>query len=93
MQNGFEQVKFSETEAIKNTIHTLDIFPSIKYIIIDDVETNINKLSCPICLKNIKRISKPNKCSHWFCANCLMKWTKMKKQCPCCRTPFTNIIQ
>ena len=52
-----------------------------------------NDQICPICLKPLpKDVSRPQICSHTFCHNCLIFWSKKKKIFPICRKSFINII-
>ncbi len=76
-----------------NMNYSFEIFPPVKYIIVEDAQINIRKFSCPICLKNIKIPSKPDNCNHLFCKKCLEKWSNLRKQCPLCRERFTYIIK
>ena len=67
----------------------IDIFNYLKIL------TNSNSDSekiCSICLKNCKRLSRPESCMHNFCYSCLKKWKKYKAICPYCRKPFKKII-
>ena len=73
--------------------YPFEIFPPVKYIIVEDTQFNIRKYSCPICLKAIKIPSKPDNCKHLFSKICLEKWSNLRKQCPLCRVRFTNIIE
>ena len=75
-----------------NMNYSFEIFPPVKYIIVEDIQINIRKYCCPIYLKAIKIPSKPDNCMHLFCRKCLEKWSNLRKQCPLCRKKFTNII-
>lgn len=41
---------------------------------------------CPICLESLlHRRTKILSCGHSFHVSCILRWTKKKAQCPCCR--------
>jgi hypothetical protein len=49
-----------------------------------DVEINMD--DCPICLTelNLQKVYKTN-CNHRFHEDCMIKWQKLKPNCPMCR--------
>ena len=51
-------------------------------------DTNFKFVSpeCPICLSKIKDIFFLNNCNHFFCKKCIVRWFKISKTCPLCRT-------
>uniref|UniRef100_A0A914VXN1 RING-type E3 ubiquitin transferase n=1 Tax=Plectus sambesii TaxID=2011161 RepID=A0A914VXN1_9BILA len=51
-----------------------------------------SKEKCPICLGVPVDESKTEACQHRFCFVCLVEWSKIKTQCPMCKTPFKKII-
>lgn len=67
------------------------IFPKINYTIADNYLKNKNKFLCPICYQYKSNGYTTNECIHKFCYNCLVRWSKFKKECPCCRIKFKNI--
>lgn len=44
---------------------------------------------CAICLDDIIRNAKITQCGHIFHNNCLCNWSKIKNNCPVCRTLLT----
>ncbi|XP_045034689.1 uncharacterized protein LOC123475741 [Daphnia magna] len=53
------------------------------------VEVSVEE--CPICLEPY--VDKYwLSCCHTFCYKCLVKWTRIKLQCPMCRHPITDSI-
>jgi hypothetical protein len=54
---------------------------------IEDVETEINELQCPVCWDNKKTIS--GSCGHQLCCGCSKKITsQFAAKCPQCRAPW-----
>ncbi|KZS18043.1 RING finger 141-like protein [Daphnia magna] len=53
------------------------------------VEVSVEE--CPICLEPYVDKYWLN-CCHTFCYKCLVKWTRIKLQCPMCRHPITDSI-
>nr|CAB3267173.1 E3 ubiquitin-protein ligase Topors-like [Phallusia mammillata] len=47
---------------------------------------------CPICLAPPDNKALTNACFHAFCFSCLKEWSKVKAECPLCKTPFRSII-
>lgn len=47
---------------------------------------------CSICLGAPQNLSYPDECQHRFCFVCLLEWSKVKLQCPLCKTPFKHIV-
>ena len=49
---------------------------------------------CAICQENIFLYCSNNNCDHWFCFECLFKWTKNRRRsgvsprCPVCREEY-----
>lgn len=54
--------------------------------------SKVNHRVCAICLNVIINPSKPDKCMHVFCFQCLNFWKEKKKNCPLCRMPFRSIL-
>ncbi|XP_059149543.1 E3 ubiquitin-protein ligase rnf8-like isoform X2 [Physella acuta] len=50
------------------------------------------ELQCSICNELFIKATSLN-CSHVFCKLCISQWTKMKKECPNCRTYITSQTQ
>lgn len=38
---------------------------------------------CPICYHSISLKVRPDSCFHYFCRNCLNRWSKINKICHC----------
>ena len=47
---------------------------------------------CSICLDKLENMSCTNSCLHKFCFTCLLEWSKVKPECPLCKSKFTSII-
>jgi hypothetical protein len=52
---------------------------------------NYDDGQCAICLEPHVNKSHLN-CGHVFCFDCLVEWSKVKKQCPTCKRPFTSFL-
>ncbi|XP_067928351.1 E3 ubiquitin-protein ligase Topors-like [Watersipora subatra] len=51
--------------------------------------------TCPICLDEFHATTDraySNNCYHIFCFECLLEWSKNKRECPLCKKPFVSII-
>lgn len=46
---------------------------------------------CAICLGDVVNRSCSNSCAHQFCFGCLLEWSKVKPECPLCKTSFRTI--
>lgn len=46
---------------------------------------------CAICLGDVVNRSYSNSCSHQFCFGCLLEWSKVKPECPLCKSSFRSI--
>lgn len=50
---------------------------------------------CPVCLQafaSSRSKSYTSKCFHAFCFECILEWTKVRYQCPLCKSDFDRII-
>jgi hypothetical protein len=49
---------------------------------------------CPVCLQKLNSNTKSyaSTCSHSFCFECLLEWSKIKYNCPLCKRVFDRII-
>merc|ERR1712001_468099 len=47
---------------------------------------------CAICLGNLENMSYTNACFHKYCFVCLLEWSKVKAECPLCKSKFKSII-
>jgi len=85
-QNGLALQYVANNIINQNTDNIIAFAYNNKYFIIE-TDTNLHDLApCLICLL-IGNITwcKIIKCNHKFHTNCLIKWMKEKKNCPCCR--------
>ncbi|XP_044736245.1 E3 ubiquitin-protein ligase Topors-like [Chrysoperla carnea] len=48
--------------------------------------------NCAICLSDCDNKSFTDRCMHQFCFACLLRWSKVKAECPLCKQPFKSII-
>ncbi|XP_022130311.2 E3 ubiquitin-protein ligase Topors [Pieris rapae] len=48
--------------------------------------------NCAICLGTCKNKSFTDSCLHQFCFRCILKWSKVKAECPLCKQIFKSII-
>lgn len=48
--------------------------------------------NCSICLGKLVNTSFTDSCLHQFCFTCLLKWSKIKTECPLCKQTFKSII-
>ncbi len=55
----------------------------------------MDKLLCPICLRNDKLVSKIYECEHRCCRECIKDWKKTKPitTCPMCRASEKKILE
>jgi Ring finger domain len=60
---------------------------------VDEFSTNIDENNCSICLLEVEEKVFTDRCIHSFCRNCLVQWSKIKKECPICRQKFNRIIK
>lgn len=60
-----------------------------------DKETSNSQMTgkfCPICYQSgNKEMALPNTCSHEFCFDCIVTWSKVHNTCPICKTEFQKI--
>lgn len=57
------------------------------------VLSNNNEPKCPVCLQKFsKNISYTSICLHPFCFECILQWSKVKHNCPLCKTQFDRIL-
>ena len=47
--------------------------------------------SCPICMGVVQDPATLDGCTHSFCSGCILPWSEIKTNCPCCRAPITEI--
>ena len=83
-QNGLALQYVANDIINQNTDNIIAFAYNNKYFIIEK-DTNLNE-QCLICLLiDSSTWCKIIKCNHRFHTNCLIKWMKEKKNCPCCR--------
>lgn len=46
---------------------------------------------CAICLCDLVNRCYTNSCIHQFCFGCLLEWSKIKAECPLCKSNFQSI--
>ena len=46
---------------------------------------------CAICLGKLENMSYTNACFHKYCFVCLLEWSKVKAECPLCKSRFKSI--
>lgn len=51
----------------------------------------LEKVKCMICLEEILERTKMNKCSHFFCFECIHKWAEVTNCCPLCKVPSLSL--
>ncbi|KAI9561113.1 hypothetical protein GHT06_012069 [Daphnia sinensis] len=57
----------------------------------DRKQVQVSLEECPICLEPcVDKFALT--CCHTFCYKCLVRWTRIKLQCPMCRHPITGSI-
>ena len=47
---------------------------------------------CAICLGDLVNSCYTNSCMHQFCFACLLQWSKVKPECPLCKSLFQSIF-
>ena len=90
MMNRALQQSLNEQPTLEKTEHIINI-PSQEYI---NVKHNDNK-SCCICLVDFEDesvISLTN-CDHIFHMDCIIEWSRYKKDCPICRKDLKNKLE
>eukprot|EP00096_Caligus_rogercresseyi_P012170 TRINITY_DN5022_c0_g1_i1.p1 TRINITY_DN5022_c0_g1~~TRINITY_DN5022_c0_g1_i1.p1 ORF type:complete len:574 (-),score=185.50 TRINITY_DN5022_c0_g1_i1:386-2107(-) len=48
--------------------------------------------NCAICLEKLQNRSVTDSCVHKFCFTCLLEWSRVKAECPLCKSKFSSII-
>lgn len=48
---------------------------------------------CSICLEHITERTKPDSCSHNFCLECILGWTRYSNVCPLCKTTIPCLLK
>jgi hypothetical protein len=100
--NKFEKnYKISLNEKKKNIteINHNNLFLN-NYLLLNDRnnQEKINKDSisdsntCMICIDNLTLPSQVTGCGHFFCKDCIDKWTAVSNSCPLCKKDYKKII-
>ena len=50
-----------------------------------------NDVTCMICLEQVVGKTKMNRCSHYFCFECIKKWVEVTNCCPLCKVPSLSL--
>ncbi|KAL4564891.1 hypothetical protein LXL04_028967 [Taraxacum kok-saghyz] len=48
--------------------------------------------SCPICLSLIEEAAVITVCLHAYCADCIRKWSNLKRKCPLCNAQYGSLF-
>ncbi|NXP54131.1 PHRF1 protein, partial [Heliornis fulica] len=86
-----EDEEEEETEAaLGEMTDTLKLEPHISKASISSDEDGEN---CPICLNTFRdqAVGTPENCSHYFCLDCILEWSKNANSCPVDRILFNYI--
>ena len=49
------------------------------------------EIDCMICLTAAVEKTKLNRCSHFFCFECISKWVQVTNCCPLCKVPSLSL--
>ncbi|XP_065492174.1 PHD and RING finger domain-containing protein 1 [Caloenas nicobarica] len=80
-----------ETEAaVEGLADSLKLEPHVSRVSISSDEDGEN---CPICLNTFRdqAVGTPENCSHFFCLDCIVEWSKNANSCPVDRIRFKYI--
>ncbi|NXW66640.1 PHRF1 protein, partial [Eurystomus gularis] len=86
-----EEEEEEETEgAVGGTTDLLKLEPCVNRASISSDEDGEN---CPICLNTFRdqAVGTPENCSHYFCLDCIVEWSKNANSCPVDRILFKYI--
>ncbi|NXN75377.1 PHRF1 protein, partial [Himantopus himantopus] len=86
-----EEEEEEETEAaVGGMADSLKLEPHINGVSISSDEDGEN---CPICLNTFRdqAVGTPENCSHYFCLDCIVEWSKNANSCPVDRILFKYI--
>ncbi|NXJ51861.1 PHRF1 protein, partial [Spizaetus tyrannus] len=86
-----EEEEEEETEAsVRGMTDSLKLEPHINRANISSDEDGEN---CPICLNTFRdqAVGTPENCSHYFCLDCIVEWSKNANSCPVDRILFKYI--
>ncbi|NXJ94319.1 PHRF1 protein, partial [Corythaixoides concolor] len=80
-----------ETETVvRGMTDSLKLEPGVNSVSISSDEDGEN---CPICLNTFRdqAVGTPENCSHYFCLDCIVEWSKNANSCPVDRILFNYI--
>ncbi|XP_075610960.1 PHD and RING finger domain-containing protein 1 isoform X1 [Balearica regulorum gibbericeps] len=86
-----EEEEEEDTEAaVGGMTDSLKLEPHINEVSISSDEDSEN---CPICLNTFRdqAVGTPENCSHYFCLDCIVEWSKNANSCPVDRILFNYI--
>ncbi|NXW84417.1 PHRF1 protein, partial [Alopecoenas beccarii] len=86
-----EEEEEEETEAaVEGSADSLKLEPHISRVSVSSDEDGEN---CPICLNTFRdqAVGTPENCSHFFCLDCIVEWSKNANSCPVDRIRFKYI--
>jgi len=49
------------------------------------------KIECMVCLTEAVNKTKMSRCCHFFCFECIVKWTEVTNCCPLCKVPSFSL--
>ncbi|OPJ73736.1 PHD and RING finger domain-containing protein 1 isoform C [Patagioenas fasciata monilis] len=88
----FEDDDEEETEAAeKRLADSLKLEPRVSRV---GISSDEDGETCPICLNTFtdQPVGTPENCSHFFCLDCIVEWSKNANSCPVDRICFNYII-
>ncbi|XP_068255073.1 PHD and RING finger domain-containing protein 1 isoform X2 [Nyctibius grandis] len=89
--NDEEEEQEEETEAtVGGMTDSLKLEPHVNGASVSSDEDGEN---CPICLNTFRdqAVGTPENCSHYFCLDCIVEWSKNANSCPVDRILFNHI--
>jgi hypothetical protein len=51
------------------------------------------KITCCICTEDLVEKKAEINCGHFFCVECITKWSAIENTCPYCKKEFTRIVE
>uniref|UniRef100_A0A7N0UP31 RING-type E3 ubiquitin transferase n=1 Tax=Kalanchoe fedtschenkoi TaxID=63787 RepID=A0A7N0UP31_KALFE len=66
--------------------------PTREECFFNQTSQRLDRKTCPICLTSIasSRLAILSPCSHAYCADCIRKWSAVKRTCPLCNSSFNS---
>mmetsp|Transcript_2591 Transcript_2591/g.3875 ORF Transcript_2591/g.3875 Transcript_2591/m.3875 type:complete len:84 (-) Transcript_2591:367-618(-) len=67
---------------------------SIVTVIPNATNAAVNTFQCDICNEehNSENVATLSGCTHYFCFDCIERWTSQRRTCPLCRSEVSAII-